>query len=386
MTTKTTTVMTPKDSFDRFGDDLAELLLQYLPIDDRLSLESVSKQWLTLIFTTETHLVFDRKLRERLFGKNSLINKKQTLNLFESIVKKCPNITTITIKDTHFTDDYFKLFNDNKYCSRLTHISLNHSSYLYHNSYGKSFDLFCQRFGQQLQTLKSNGIDITNKLFPKCMDSFRNLRTLDITIWEESLGLNVIFTDNKLYSLPKTMQSFTLRLDNNFIKLFTKFTTTYGQQIRSLTLLPDYLEDENNFNTLTVGLSQIQQLKQLSIILPNYFGTDQTIQLLITIGRRCRQLIEFSYTSKVSRIYLNQIFVSINEHMSPQLRRLSLGCCPIYDQQFPLTSGSLKRLHRLTHLTLRIYNQRIIVHHCFGTVGTPHGCLSSVRCKQTENK
>ncbi|XP_054155951.1 uncharacterized protein LOC128954400 [Oppia nitens] len=360
----TTYMTTAKDSFDRFGDDLCQLLLQYFQMDDRLRLQSVSKQWLALIFTTQTDLVFDDKLL-KLFGMNSFFNKKQTLKLFKSIVKKCPNITTVTIND--FTADYFKLLTNNKYCSRLTHISLNHNYYHYHNSYGKSFVLFCQRFGQQLQTFKINGKSIKggDELFHKCIDSFRNLKTLDITTRDRSMGLDVIFADNKSYILPKTMQSLTLGLDNNFIKLFTKFTDIYGQQIKSLNLLVyDKLKDEHNFKTLTAGLSQMQQLKQLAISLPVDFGTDQTIQLLTTIGRRCRQVIEFSYTSKVSGIDLNKIFVSIAEHMSPQLRRLSVDCYHKYDEQFPLTSDSLKRLHRLTHLTLHVYNW-LIIGDCF---------------------
>ncbi|XP_054155931.1 uncharacterized protein LOC128954380 [Oppia nitens] len=359
---------TAKDSFDRFGDDLCQLLLTYLPIDSRLRLQSVSKQWLALIFNTETHLVFDDKLL-KLFDKKSLINnKKQTLNLFKSIVKKCPNITTVIIND--FNGDYFKLLNNKKYCSRLTHISLKHIRHNFRNSYGKSFDLFCQRFGKQLQTFKINGYRIkgADLWFPKCMNSFRNLKTLDINIQGISMRYDVIFADNKLYSLPKTMKSFTLRLDNNSIKLFTKFTTTYGQQIKSLNLFGDDLNDENTFNTLTSGLSQMGQLKQLAISLPYYLVADQIIELLTTIGRRCRQLKQFSYTTIVSRIDLNQIFVLIAKHMSPQLRRLSVDCYHKYDKQLPLTSDSLKRLHRLTHLTLRVYNWQIIGNSFFSNI------------------
>ena len=39
-----------RDSFDRFGDDLTEVLLQYLKLSDKLRLESVSKQWKRCIY------------------------------------------------------------------------------------------------------------------------------------------------------------------------------------------------------------------------------------------------------------------------------------------------------------------------------------------------
>ncbi len=39
-----------KDSFDRFGDDLCQLLLSYLTINDKIKFECISKQWQTLVF------------------------------------------------------------------------------------------------------------------------------------------------------------------------------------------------------------------------------------------------------------------------------------------------------------------------------------------------
>jgi hypothetical protein len=42
--------MYSKDSFDRFGDDLCQLLLSYLSIEEKISFECVSKQWKELVF------------------------------------------------------------------------------------------------------------------------------------------------------------------------------------------------------------------------------------------------------------------------------------------------------------------------------------------------
>ena len=41
------------NSFDRFGDDLTELLLSYLTFDDKIRLECVSKQWTRLILNKQ---------------------------------------------------------------------------------------------------------------------------------------------------------------------------------------------------------------------------------------------------------------------------------------------------------------------------------------------
>jgi len=45
-----------RQSFDRFGDDLCELLLSYLSFEDKKSLECVSKQWFRYIHTNDTKL------------------------------------------------------------------------------------------------------------------------------------------------------------------------------------------------------------------------------------------------------------------------------------------------------------------------------------------
>jgi hypothetical protein len=41
------------NSFERFGDDLCEVLLSFLPISDKIKFECVSKQWQTLIFNKQ---------------------------------------------------------------------------------------------------------------------------------------------------------------------------------------------------------------------------------------------------------------------------------------------------------------------------------------------
>ena len=42
-----------KSSFDRFGDDLTELILSYLSFENKLRFECVSKQWRRLVFNKQ---------------------------------------------------------------------------------------------------------------------------------------------------------------------------------------------------------------------------------------------------------------------------------------------------------------------------------------------
>jgi hypothetical protein len=44
------------DSFDRFGDDLCQLLLSYLQIENKIEFEFVSIKWKRLIFNKQYNL------------------------------------------------------------------------------------------------------------------------------------------------------------------------------------------------------------------------------------------------------------------------------------------------------------------------------------------
>jgi hypothetical protein len=52
----------PKDSFDRFGDDLCELLLSYLTIEHKFGFECVSKQWQRLVYNKQLKLNICHKI------------------------------------------------------------------------------------------------------------------------------------------------------------------------------------------------------------------------------------------------------------------------------------------------------------------------------------
>ncbi|XP_054155927.1 uncharacterized protein LOC128954376 [Oppia nitens] len=364
----TTTAM--KDSFDRFGDDLAKLLLTYLPIENKLRLQSVSKQWLALIFTSETYLVFDRKLLKRL-SDNSLDNSRcvgyqsvvSLIAVFELLIKKCPNITTLTINDSNYCDNYFQLIM--KYCYRLRHISLKSINHWSTDNY-KIFYRFCSQFGQQLLTFKFDRYDsyISRQLY-ESIDLMPNLKTLDIAYDYMNISrFSQIFSTDMSYVLPKTLQSTTIRLNNISVALSKKFPEICGQQITSLDLSFDRFNNLNcNYNSLIIGLSQMKRLVQLKIVLSNDYGDSKFPEdLLTTVGRNCRRLkaLKVEVSMATNTLKIGRIFSAITEHMSPQLRRLSVDSQLNFDKILLLTSDSLKRFHRLTHLALRLHYWRTI--------------------------
>ncbi|XP_054155947.1 uncharacterized protein LOC128954396 [Oppia nitens] len=154
--------MGKNDSFDRFGDDLCQLLLQYLPIDDKLRLQSVSKQWLALIFNTQTDLIFNNKLLKTV-SLNTSRDNNWLIRLFEVIVSKCPNITTVNIRLSSILSGAVYIINRlinllMKNCHRLRHFSIifNYNDFLLDGGLWPDiydmFKLFICQFGQQLLT------------------------------------------------------------------------------------------------------------------------------------------------------------------------------------------------------------------------------------------
>jgi hypothetical protein len=75
------------DSFDRFGDDLCEVLISYLSISDKIGFECVSKQWKSLIFNKQKSIEvnFAKKVMTQL-------NCRQILPQIKQYSKNCSKV------------------------------------------------------------------------------------------------------------------------------------------------------------------------------------------------------------------------------------------------------------------------------------------------------
>ena len=88
-----------KNSFNRFGDDLTELIVSYLWFEDKVRLECVSKHWRRLVYNKQFVIEFsdfDSNYNLKSLVRNIGTSEK-TLNrqALELILKKCPNITKV---------------------------------------------------------------------------------------------------------------------------------------------------------------------------------------------------------------------------------------------------------------------------------------------------
>ena len=93
-----------KESMDRFGDDLTELILSYLTFEDKIKLECVSKQWKRCVF--QRQFVIEINFLRRYETHNSLNGlfrrsddeRQSDEQRLVSVMKKCQNITKIILK------------------------------------------------------------------------------------------------------------------------------------------------------------------------------------------------------------------------------------------------------------------------------------------------
>ncbi|CAG2116642.1 unnamed protein product [Medioppia subpectinata] len=77
-----------KNSIDRFGDDLCQLLLSYFPLEYHIRCESLSKQFRRTVFGSLRHICIDEKLMIRL-------SKSNIRQIMATIAIKCTNVETI---------------------------------------------------------------------------------------------------------------------------------------------------------------------------------------------------------------------------------------------------------------------------------------------------
>ena len=87
--------MFAKNSLDRFGDDLLELLLSYIPLDDSFRFSCVSKQWRRLIFNKHTVLRFGC---EKIYANHPEQRRskiKVSIQAMDKIFSNCYNIRKI---------------------------------------------------------------------------------------------------------------------------------------------------------------------------------------------------------------------------------------------------------------------------------------------------
>ena len=138
----------PKNCFDRFGDDLTELILQYLTFEDKIILECVSKKWRRLVYNKQ--FVIDLKIGSK--DMSSINQMYLNVQQLESLLNKCPNIRRVDISSSiKNTSEVLSLIG--RYCHRIKSVT-------YLADFGREDDKclsFFRMYGHKLEDLYIDG-------------------------------------------------------------------------------------------------------------------------------------------------------------------------------------------------------------------------------------
>jgi hypothetical protein len=270
------------DSFDRFGDDLCELLLSYLSVIDKIRFECVSKQWKSLIFNRQKSLQISsdglvNSVLIKTFNETIQVPNNVNKTLFKSLFKKFKFIQVLEIRD-FISKEVLNAITDN----------LNFLEMFCYSKHMCKSDLisFGSGFGQRLKF-----ISLCANSDREMLALFRltpNLEKVEITRISEEF-FEIFLTKLKEITIKYVYSVEELKL----------FSDKYHKQVKKLDISPYFsstfvFEDMNNCLT---QLARYVSLESLSITAQYIFSLPINSSIdsgLIAIGKNCKKLKDFS--------------------------------------------------------------------------------------------
>ena len=300
---------------DRVCDDLSEVLLQFLPLDDKQRLECVSKQFqrtvfqkqfsITLYSSLQSNYKISKQTEDKVFDRNFMKS-------IEFLLKKCPNIQTmfLNVKNNNILKSLFPLIT--KYCDHLNEfnvylddwkgVELNEEFYrkfgskLHYIGFGENwrqnldFNLFPNLHSNRkkfyfstisperalrlnLKKLKELDIDICEEnqhLFREVLQKFHKIRYLSLK--ERHANLNTVF--NAFQESPvlqnliqlKYYSDFYTEIAKQFLDLLKRLPKKLPK-LKSIVIKSVFAENISDFRRQLSPLKAFPDLKRLTLFL-----------------------------------------------------------------------------------------------------------------------
>ena len=310
-----------RDSFDdQFCDDLCEDILQFLSLEDKLRFECVSKQFQRTVFQRHYDLHIntcpkDHKFKQifqtRRENTNYYYIDKQSLHSIKSLLKKCPNITSIKLNGPNFcypgydsikVNDVFRLIIKN--CNNLSEIQVLNHILLYENI----FEEFHKKFGPKIKYLSYRREFIDLSRFP----NIEKIKILKSKIDESIIPQ---LKTNKLKELEIT---FNQGQEHMLQLLIATFPTLTHLELDFLT------KDKNAIYKSLKNISNLKKLIHFKV--HNVFDTndEQFYYLLQRIAYNCRNLKSIDFDFNIERNNSDVIQFLSQIKSFPALKRLNL--------------------------------------------------------------
>ena len=263
-----------KDSMDRFGDDLTELILSFLWFEDKIRLECVSKQWKRCVFQRQFFIEIDFYSNGSHNSMNKLIDNDYYHHLdeeaLELVLKKCPNIKKVKVySNLNIKSNLMLKFG--QYCPRLKSLI-----------YSTKSVYFYRMYGHKLEELSIRG---TNDQIKHLLEFCPNLKIF------YSNDISVLFNEDKEF-LPKLEQIRKyFKIIPEYVNKMFILSDKYSQTIKRFDVSFRNLTDEE-LKTCFDCISRFENLRELKLDLSFIISTEPIDYCLSLIGKKCTKLLK----------------------------------------------------------------------------------------------
>ncbi|XP_054161715.1 uncharacterized protein LOC128959735 [Oppia nitens] len=345
-----------KSSFDRFGDDLAALILRYLSLEDQLRLECVSKQIQSCGIQRRTNINVDYnlklKLRVKKFSARGYFEPKN----WSSIMKRSPNVRIVCIDDFGRREIQF-IKAIQRFRTHWPH--LREIDCTVGNMADKDINYLCKTFPQMISKIglfMSTQIELLKPYFSSmtALRELSSIREIDDT-----------FSGDQLVVKDLRRLTFEYRLDNqltqdklNRLKIFIDGNS----HLKDLRLYIK-LTDSTTILSLLSLIGRFENLEQLDFRF-DFRNCYSIANSLVIIANSCRRLKSLKIELKAD--CLDTYMDTYNAmKLMKHLRRLDLRVFFINKNNYkfnddlidPTAYASLKPVNcwpQLTHLTFNL--------------------------------
>ena len=235
-----------KDSMLRFGDDLTEEVLQYLTFKDKIRLECVSKQWQRCVFNKQHGLYPTFRPTDKFLTNKVDLN----LQILESLLKKCPNITKVNLSyNVKNTTEVLSLIA--RYCNRI-------KSLTYFPDFGKEDEKslsFFRMYGHKLEELRLKDYSTEFQQISKFCPNVKKV-LLSINLFE--------YPENEEF-LPKVEEILNkLEINRENMNILKILSDKYSQTMKTLNVWLWCLTAEE-LKTCIECIARFEKLQSLTI-------------------------------------------------------------------------------------------------------------------------
>ena len=311
-----------KDSTDRFGDDLTELILSYLTLEDKFRFECLSKQWKRCVFEKQFELEVSVMKKQnslnKLFNSNRHLSRRRLI----SVLKKCPNLRKVKFC-TYEKTDVLSLIG--QHCQHIRSWSF----------YSCDDMTFYQKYGHKVEELVLNGWSVPQSYLEFCP----NLKI--ITVFDDS----VILSRDKKF-LPKLQRIYSeFYISNENMNQIYTLRYKYSQTLKTLNVnLCDMTE--KHLKSCVEYIAGLENLRQLKLTLSSKLIKEPIDDCLSVIGQKCTKL--FDLNVKCCIPISQQFFVRFSEFKAIKRLNIQMLCKTVVNASIQ----SLKHCKQLIHLAI----------------------------------